>query len=77
MEKVGLDATTFLRFLRMMRWLFLVLSIVLFAGTIPVNVTQSLKVPIKKRDALSILTIRDVQGNWLYVHIAAVYLVSE
>ncbi|KAH7102259.1 DUF221-domain-containing protein [Auriculariales sp. MPI-PUGE-AT-0066] len=76
LDKVGLDAITFLRFLRMMRWLFFGLSLVLVAMTIPVNVTQGLKLKPNKRDALSILTIRDVNGRYLYIHIAAVYVVT-
>ncbi|KZV92781.1 DUF221-domain-containing protein [Exidia glandulosa HHB12029] len=77
LDKIGLDATTFLRFLRLMRWLFLSISILLCAMVLPVNITYSLQhIPAKQRDVLSILTIRDVGGNLLYIHVAATYVVT-
>ncbi|CAL1711425.1 unnamed protein product [Somion occarium] len=76
-EKIGLDAAVFLRFLRMMRWLFTCIAALACAVLIPINVTYNLqKVPKEGRDALSMLTIRDVQGNRLFVHVAVSYVIT-
>jgi hypothetical protein len=73
-DKVGLDAATFLRFLRMMRWLFTCLAILGGAALIPGDAIYSLQhVKAKNRTELSILTIQDVFGNILYAHIGALY----
>ena len=64
MDKVGLDAVTFLRFLRMMRWLFTGIAVLGCGILIPINVYYNLKhVDKEGRDILSMLTIRDVSGN--------------
>lgn len=77
LEKIGLDATTFLRFMRLMRWLFLGIALLLCSVVLPVNIVYSVKhVQPKKRDVLSIMTIRDVNGPLLYVHVAAVYIIT-
>lgn len=77
LDKIGLDAVAFLRFNRLMRWLFFGVAILTCAVLIPVNVTYNLKnVKAKKRDILSILTIRDVGGNILYAHVAVTYLIT-
>jgi len=76
-EKIGLDAVTFLRFLRLLRWLFTAISVLVCAALIPINVSHNLKnVPDNRRDELSMLTIRDVSGNVLYTHVAASYLIT-
>ncbi|TCD66737.1 hypothetical protein EIP91_000978 [Steccherinum ochraceum] len=76
-DKIGLDAAMFLRFLRMMRWLFTCIALFTCAALLPVNITFNLShVDSKDRDALSMLTIRDVTGNLLFVHVAATYGVS-
>ncbi|KAG6861116.1 hypothetical protein C0995_003845 [Termitomyces sp. Mi166 len=77
LDKIGLDAVAFLRFNRLMRWLFLGIASLTCAVLIPVNVTYNLKnVDAKKRDILTILTIRDVAGNLLYAHVAVTYLIT-
>lgn len=76
-DKIGLDAAVFLRFLRMMRWLFSAIAFLTGAVLIPVNVSYNLRnVKSSDRDALSFLTIRDVQGNTLFVHVAMTYLIT-
>ena len=75
-EKIGLDAAVFLRFLRMMRWLFSSIAALTCAVLIPVNVSYNLRnVESKDRDVLSMLTIRDVSGNLLFVHVAMSYVI--
>jgi hypothetical protein len=77
LDKIGLDAVTFLRFLRLMRWLFSGIAALTCVVLIPINVSYNLRsVPSANRDVLSMLTIRDVAGEWLYVHVAVSYLIT-
>lgn len=77
LDKIGLDAVAFLRFLRLMRWLFSGVTILTCATLIPINVAYNLKnVDSKDRDILSMLTIRDVSGNLLWAHVAVSYLIT-
>lgn len=77
MDKIGLDAVTFLRFLKMFRSLFSSIAFALCAVLIPINITYNLKnVDINDRDDLSILTIRDVQGYTLAAHVAMSYVIT-
>ncbi|KAF8583815.1 DUF221-domain-containing protein [Ramaria rubella] len=77
LDKIGLDAVVFLRFLRLLRWLFLLIGFLTCAVLIPVNVTYNLaNVPAKSRDVLTMLTIRDVRGPRLFVHIVAEYVIT-
>jgi hypothetical protein len=74
-DKIGLDAATFLRFVRMMRTIFLLVAIFDCATLIPFNVLFNLRnVDPSYRDFLSMLTIRDVEGNFLWAHIGIVYV---
>ena len=78
LDKIGLDAVVFLRFLRLLRWLFLFIAVLTCAVLIPVNVSYNIAhVPSGSRDILSMLTIRDVKGHSLFVHIAAEYVISQ
>ncbi|KAL5521409.1 hypothetical protein ACEPAG_9335 [Sanghuangporus baumii] len=75
LDKVGLDAVAFLRFLRMIRWLFTAIAIISCGVLIPVNVIYNLKkVKSEERDFLSMLTLRNLSGSVLYVHVAASYV---
>ncbi|KAF5348705.1 hypothetical protein D9758_006773 [Tetrapyrgos nigripes] len=77
LDKVGLDATTFLRFTRLMRWLFTGVTALTCLVLIPVNAAYNIRnVKSSRRDILSTLTIRNVQGNWLFVHVAVTYLIT-
>lgn len=77
LEKVGLDAVAFLRFLRLMRSIFAGVAILTCCILIPINFIYNRDhVKPNKRDALSMLTIRDVKGNALYIHVAVSYLIS-
>lgn len=76
-DKIGLDAATFLRFLRMMRYMFSLIAIAVCAVILPVNIVYNLKnVAADDRDALSMMTIRDVGGNFLFVHVGMVYIIT-
>lgn len=77
LDKIGLDAVAFLRFLRLMRWLFTCISFLTCAVLIPINVSYNLKnIKSTQRDVLSMLTIRDVSGDFLYAHVIVTYLVT-
>ncbi|KAI5117067.1 hypothetical protein M0805_008813 [Coniferiporia weirii] len=77
LDKVGLDAVAFLRFLRMLRWLFSAIAAISCGVLIPVNVVYNLRnVKSSERDVLSMLTIRDLSGSVLFVHVAASYVMT-
>ncbi|KAF9047436.1 hypothetical protein BJ165DRAFT_1102024 [Panaeolus papilionaceus] len=77
LDKVGLDAVAFLRFLRLMRTLFSGIAFLTCAILIPINVVYNLRnVKPKGRDILSMLTIRDVGGSFLYAHVVVTYLIT-
>ncbi|KAF8653297.1 hypothetical protein AX16_003998 [Volvariella volvacea WC 439] len=60
-----------------MRWLFTAISALACATLIPVNIVYNFRnIPQEARDILSILTIRDVGGDILYVHVAVTYLIT-
>ncbi|KAJ7782689.1 hypothetical protein B0H16DRAFT_464722 [Mycena metata] len=76
-DKIGLDAAAFLRFGRLMRWLFTGIAFLSCAVLIPINVVYNLRnVAPKDRDVLSMMTIRDVSGNGLFAHVAVTYLIT-
>jgi hypothetical protein len=77
LDKIGLDAVTYLRFLRLMRWLFAGVAALTCAVLLPINIVYNLRnVPAKKRDILSMLTIRDVSGSFLYAHVVMTYIIT-
>lgn len=77
LDKIGLDAVAFLRFLRLLRWLFTGVAGLTCCILIPINVAFNLRnVQSTQRDILSMLTIRDVTGNFLYAHVAVTYLIT-
>ncbi len=72
----GLDATTFLRFLRLLRHAFTIIS-VFGIGLLVINIVYNLKyVDSSARNALSLLTIQNVAGNWMWPSLAVSYLIS-
>ncbi|TFY61331.1 hypothetical protein EVJ58_g4587 [Rhodofomes roseus] len=76
-DKIGLDAAIYLRFLRMLRWLFTAVTFICCAVLMPLDIVYNLQsIPSKSRDVLSILTIRDVAGWRLWVHVAMMYVVT-
>lgn len=76
-KKTGLDAATFLRFLRMLRNIFTITSIIVVALLV-IDIIYNLKyVNSSDRNALSLLTIQNVSGNWMWPALAASYVISE
>ncbi|KAJ6589821.1 hypothetical protein DFH09DRAFT_908778 [Mycena vulgaris] len=77
LDKIGLDAVAFLRFLRLMRGIFAGIALLTCCILIPINFLYNrAHVKPRKRDALSMLTIRDVEGNSLYAHVTVSYLIT-
>lgn len=77
LEKIGPDAVTFLRFLRMLRWMFTAISILCCGILIPINVYYNTKVASEAPDnVLLLLTIRNVRGVWLWAHVVMTYVVT-
>ena len=74
---IGLDAVCFLKFLSMSRNMFVVIALLASAVLIPIDVTYNLRnVRESARNPLSILTIQNVRGPFLWGHVAVVYLIT-
>lgn len=77
LEKIGPDAVTYLRFLRMIRWMFTAISVLCCGILIPINIYYNTKVSKSpSQNVLLLLTIRDVRGVWLWAHVAMTYIVT-
>jgi hypothetical protein len=75
--EIGIEAAAYLRFLRMMRTIFAFVALLTCGILIPINVTYWFSyVQSIDDDFLSILTIRDVGGNYLLVHVGMVYIIT-
>lgn len=61
----------------MLRWMFTVLAFLACTITLPINIIETLRnddgLP---KNPLTMLTIQDVTGNLLFVHVGATYLFS-
>jgi hypothetical protein len=75
-DKIGLDAVAFLRFLRLLRWLFASISLLTCAVLIPINIVQTTRNLTGNVNPLLMLTIQNVQGNWLFVHVGVSYIIT-
>lgn len=76
LDKVGLDAVAFLRFLRLLRWAFTGTAAFTCGVLIPINWFYNQEFPPPQSDVLSMMTIRDVKGNRLYFHVGITYVVT-
>lgn len=73
----GLDAATFLRFVRMMLYIFYCTSGLSFVLMILYIIYNVKNVPSAKRsDVLSMLTIANIQGSWMWAALTMTYLIS-
>jgi hypothetical protein len=78
LDVVGLDAVTFLRFIRMCCIITTALSVVLGCTLIPVDLAYNLKYKSSdsfssKSTALSIITLAEMNGNFLWAHVIMSY----
>lgn len=77
MHMIGLDGVTYLRALRMCRSMLLTIAILTCVVLIPINVVYNvLNVASGDRNALMILTISKVKGDWLWAHIIMTYVLT-
>ena len=77
LRKIGPDAVTYLRFLRMIRWMFTAISVLCCGVLIPINIYYNTKIfKNPSKNILLLLTIRDVRGVWLWPHVAMTYIVT-
>ncbi|KAI9892388.1 MAG: Transmembrane protein 63C [Vezdaea aestivalis] len=73
-DKIGMDATIFLRFTRMCRNIFLVLSVIGCLVMIPVNRASSQKSIATGQNAFFLMTPLFVWGPALWAHVVCSYL---
>ncbi|KAG8911760.1 hypothetical protein FRC01_005537 [Tulasnella sp. 417] len=78
LETIGLDAIAFLRFLRLLRWLFLAIAGLCCTVLIPIDFSYNTQhVPESNRNVLSSLTIANVQGQGrVFMHVAMSYIIT-
>ena len=75
-QNVGLDASTFLRFLRLLRNSFTCVTVIGIALLI-VNIIYNVKhVSADNRRGLSLLTIQNVSGSWMWPAVGASYIIN-
>lgn len=72
-EKIGLDATIFLRFTKMLRNMFIIISIIGCGVMIPVNVVDSNK-SISTGAALAVMTPQFVFGSAYWAHVVCAWV---
>ncbi|KJA28921.1 hypothetical protein HYPSUDRAFT_128668 [Hypholoma sublateritium FD-334 SS-4] len=75
-DQAGLDAVTFLRFMRLMKWLLTLTTVCSCATLIPLDLTYTLSLKPTGYNILTAMTIQYVQGPRLYAHIVVVYFIT-
>lgn len=75
-DQAGLDAVTFLRFMRLMRWLLTLTAVCSCATLIPLDLTYTLSLKPTGYNILTAMTVQYVQGVRLYAHIGVVYFIT-
>ncbi|PWN48478.1 DUF221-domain-containing protein [Violaceomyces palustris] len=72
---IGLDAITFLRFTRMMRYMLTTLAIVMSVVLMPIDIAYNVRNNTNNsKTDLSILTMADVYGSSVWAHVAMSYI---
>ncbi|KAF9437324.1 hypothetical protein BGZ76_001211 [Entomortierella beljakovae] len=78
-DKIGLDAVVFIRFLRMCRYIFLAMGILGCCALIPINVVATLREPLEEdvKDIIAMLSMSFITDpNWLWAHVAGSWVFS-
>ncbi|KLT38381.1 DUF221-domain-containing protein [Cutaneotrichosporon oleaginosum] len=78
-KNIGMDATVFLRFVRMLIWIFAVVSVygvVLIILYVLYNRNPDNKVAAADKQGLGMLTSMNVQGNFIWGTLAVSYLIT-
>ncbi|KAG0027218.1 hypothetical protein BGZ82_009109 [Podila clonocystis] len=79
-DKIGLDAVVFIRFIRMCRQVFMAMAVIGCGALIPINVIATIRAqpngetPQDKIGMLSIKGIKDL--NWIWAHVGAMWAFS-
>ncbi|GAA6040001.1 hypothetical protein JCM8097_002661 [Rhodosporidiobolus ruineniae] len=77
MQTVGLDAVTYLRFLRMCRNMLITIAALTCAVLLPINLVRTLQTDEDNNlNYLLALTITNVTGNWLWAHVVGTYVIT-
>ena len=74
---IGLDAVTYLRFGRMMRWMVTTMALVMCVVLIPVDLAYNLKNKNQSDGTnyiITAITMRSVQGPSIWAHVAMSYV---
>lgn len=72
-DRIGLDATIFLRFTKMCRNIFLILSIIGCAVLIPVNISQSNSAYTKGLSAFTTMTPMNVSSDAIWSQVVCAW----
>ncbi|KAF9934010.1 hypothetical protein FBU30_003728 [Linnemannia zychae] len=84
-QKIGLDAVVFIRFVRMCRQIFIALAVLGCGALIPINVISTIRSYKEDKnnqdsapaDKIALLTISGIQNyDWLWAHVAAMWVFS-
>ncbi|KAF9911411.1 hypothetical protein EC991_003667 [Linnemannia zychae] len=80
-QKIGLDAVVFIRFIRMCRQIFIALTIIGCGALIPVNIIGTLRSQedgVVPEDKIALLTISGINNfDWLWAHVGAMWAFSS
>ncbi|KAG9066632.1 hypothetical protein KI688_012540 [Linnemannia hyalina] len=78
-EKIGLDAVVFIRFIRMCRQVFIALTILGCGTLIPINIIGTIRSAdgVVPEDKIGLLTISGIKNfDWLWAHVGAIWAFS-
>ncbi|KAF9143831.1 hypothetical protein BG015_000296 [Linnemannia schmuckeri] len=78
-EKIGLDAVVFIRFIRMCRQVFIALTILGCGTLIPINVIGTIRSSngVVPDDKIGLLTVSGIKNlDWLWAHVGAIWAFS-
>ncbi|KAF8939977.1 hypothetical protein EDD21DRAFT_400195 [Dissophora ornata] len=79
-EKIGLDAVVFIRFVRMCRHIFLIMAVVGCGVLIPINVIATIRAQTNgamPADKIAMLTMAGITDfKWFWAHVACVWFFS-
>lgn len=76
-QNIGLDATTFLRFIRLLRSLFTVVALIAIGLLVMYIIYNFKNIEADSRSWITLLTIQNLSGAWMWATLAASYLISE
>jgi hypothetical protein len=75
-HKAGIDAVVFLHFLRLLRWLFLIIAIASCGILVPVDYVFNVHNGPHDINMLNAMSILDVTGPVLYAHVGLTYFIT-